>query len=125
MKLDLNVSKMREMIINFSKKTLAPQRVVINDTRVHVVEEYKYLGTIIDNRLKFDQNTDAIIKKSHQRLFVLRKLNTFNVQRVILRTFYNSFVENILSFSFISWFSLLSTKNKNCLQGIVICAQIF
>lgn len=68
------------MIINFSKKSLAPQRMVISDTPVHVMGEYNYLGMIIDNRLKFDQNTDAIIKKSHQRLYVLRKLNSFNVQ---------------------------------------------
>lgn len=80
MKLNLNVSKTKEMIINFSKKSLAPQRMVISDTPVHVMGEYNYLGMIIDNRLKFDQNTDAIIKKSHQRLYVLRKLNSFNVQ---------------------------------------------
>lgn len=73
MKLYLNVSQTKEMIINFSRRTLALQPVVIN---------------AFDNRLKFDQNSDAIIKKSHQRLFVLRKLNSFNVQRVGLR-FYN------------------------------------
>ncbi len=94
-------------------------------TQVHVVGEYKHLGTIIDNRLKFDQNTDVIIKKSNQRLYVLRKLNSFNIQGVILSTFYNLIVESVLSFSFICWFSLLSKKKKeNSLQGIInMCSK--
>ena len=95
MKLDLNVSKTKEMIINFSRRTLALQPIVINGTHVEEVEQYKYLGTVFD-KLKFDQNSDAIIKKSHQRLSVLRKLNSFNVQRVVLRSFYNSFVESVM-----------------------------
>jgi len=80
------------------------------------------VGTVFDNKLKFDQNTEAIVKKSHQRV---RKLNYFNVERVVLKSFYNSFVESILSFSFICWFSSLSIKNKNRLQGIVnMCSKI-
>lgn len=125
MKLDLNVSKIKEMIINFSRRTLALQTIVINGTHVEEVEQYKYLGTVFDNKLKFDQNSEVNIKKSHQRLFVLRKLNSFNVQRVVLKSFYNSFVESILSFSFICWFSSLSIKNKNRLQGVVsTCSKI-
>lgn len=53
--------------------------------------------------------------KSHQRLFVLRKLNSFNPQ-VILQ-----FVESFLSFSFICWFLLLSTKIV-C-KVLLICVQ--
>ncbi|XDV54859.1 hypothetical protein PO909_023061 [Leuciscus waleckii] len=113
MKLDLNVSKTKEMIINFSRRTLALQPIVINGTHVEEVEQYKYLGTVFDNKLKFDQNSEVIIKKSHQRLFVLRKLNSFNVQRVVLKSFYNSFVESILSFSFICWFSSVYKKQKS------------
>jgi len=56
---------------------------------VEEVEQYKHLGTF-DNKLKFDQNSDASVKKSHQRLFVLRKLNYFNVHRVILKGPYNA-----------------------------------
>ncbi len=47
------------------------------------MEECNYLGTIID-RLKFDQNAEAIIKKSHHKMFGLRKLNCFNEHRAIL-----------------------------------------
>jgi len=119
MKLDLNVSKTKETIINFSRRTLALQPIVINGIHVEEIEQYKCLEKVFDKKLKFDQNSEAIVKKSHQRLFVLRKPNSFNVQRVVLKSFYNSFVESILSFSFICWFSSLFIKNKNRLQGIV------
>ncbi len=92
-------------------------------TQVHVVEEYKHLGTIIDNRPKFDQNTDVIIKKSNQRLYVLRKLNSFNIQGVILSTFYNLIVESVLSFSFVG-FPYCIKRKKNRLQGIInMCSK--
>ena len=53
-----------------------------------VVEEYKYLGTIFDNPLKFFTNTEDILKKCHQRQYLLSKLKSFDVSNDILSTFY-------------------------------------
>lgn len=53
--LDINVSKTKDMIIDFRKNKNVISPVFINDQAVEVVEEYKYLGTIIDNRLSFDK----------------------------------------------------------------------
>lgn len=101
MKLDLNVSKTK-MLINFSKKALALQARYGTQVKAG---EYKYLEKIFDNMLKLDPDTD--LKKSHQRLFVLRKL-----------CIYNSLVESVLFCLFlICWFSSLSMKNKNRLQS--------
>ncbi len=86
---------------------------------VERVQEYKYLGTIFDTTLKFQQNTEVIIKKVNQRMYVLRKFNSFCVQKNILRTFYTTFIESILSCSFLCWYSSLSLRNKNRLQTLV------
>ena len=64
------------MCIDFCRNppmTTAPT--LINRTVLEVVSQYKYLGTILDDKLNFDTNTDYICKKANQRLFFLRKLN--------------------------------------------------
>ena len=79
------------------------------------VSKYKYLGTIFDDKLKWDDNTEVIVKKGQQRLYLLRKLNYFSVDQNILTLFYKSFIESVLSFSFMCWFHSLRVKNRNSL----------
>lgn len=60
-----------------------------------------YQGTIFDNQLKRDLNTDAIVKRGQQKIH-LCKQNSFSVSPVIFCHFYQPFIENLLTFSFIS-----------------------
>ena len=87
------------MFIDFRHNPPATVPVLINDSVVETVSEYKYLGTIFDNKLTFDANTDRICKKANQRLFFLRKLRSFQVDRTLMRMFYSSFIESVLTFS--------------------------
>lgn len=74
---------------------------------------------MIDSKLKFDINTKMICKKGQQRLFFLRKLNSFNVDKVILSLFYKSFIEPVLTFAFIAWYGGIGLREKNNLSHIV------
>ena len=69
--------------------------------------------------MKWDLNTGAITKKGHQRRRLLRKLRSLDVDSTILKLLYNSFIENILLFSFLPWFYNLNTKQRNSLRRIV------
>lgn len=97
------------MFIDFHRgptsTSLAPA--IIIGEPVTVVQQYKYLGTI----LTFDANTDFICKKANQRLFFLRKLRSFNVDKSLLKVFYTSCIESVLTFAMICWFGNLSVKN--------------
>ena len=107
------------MVIDFRTNKDTPEKTLIHGEEVEVVSEYKYLGTIFDDKLRWDANTEAIAKKGQQRLYFLRKLNSFSVDTKFLKLFYKSFIESILTFSFICWFGSLSVRNKNSLQKIV------
>ena len=117
--LQLNTKKTKEMIFDFRTKGGTYQQTVINGDPIEVVNEYKYLGTVIDRKLTWDSNTDSIYKKGMQRLYFLRRLRQFGVERHIMILFYRSFIESILTFCFISWFFSLSIGNKNKLSKIV------
>lgn len=54
---------------------------------VESVERYKYLGTLIDKKLSFNDNTDMMCKKGQQYLFCLRKLSLFHVGRTLMTIF--------------------------------------
>lgn len=127
-KLELNVNKTKDMVVTFSNKRkvlAAALPTIIHGKAVELTEEYKYLGTTFDNQLKFSANTEEILSKCHQRLYLLRKLNSFEVSKDILLTFYYSFLESIMTFSITCWFDSISLKNKNRLLRITsICTKI-
>ena len=94
--LDLNVTKTKEMIVDFRRQEHSPGKTIIHNNEVEIVSKYKYLGTIFDDKLKWDDNTEEIVKKGQQRLYLLRKLNYFSVDQTILSLFYKSFIESVL-----------------------------
>ena len=51
----------------------------IEGIEIDLVENYKYLGTVFDNSLWFQTNTEAISKKVQQSLCFLKKMNYFKV----------------------------------------------
>ena len=66
--MELNLKKCKEMVIDFRRnKTVMPPTEVGN----HVfkkVNSYKLLGLWIDDVLKWNTNTDYIVKKASKRL---------------------------------------------------------
>ena len=123
--LKINVLKTKELIVDFRKKPPPYPPVFIHGQAVDTVQQYKYLGTIIDSNLSFEANTDAICTKAHQRMYFYRKLRSFKVDTTFMKIFYSCFIESILTFSFICWFGSLTAKDKNRLSSIVrMCGRI-
>ena len=116
------------MIIDFRRGPLPIADLVIDGKAVDRVTEYKYLGTIIDNTLKFDCNTRATNKKCQSRMYCLQKLRSLNVNPVnpsILAQFYRCFIESVLTFGFLCWFGGLSVKDKSVLNRVVnVCGKV-
>ena len=61
--LDLNITKTKELLIDFRKQPPAVLPITMDGEIVERVEKYKYLGIILDNKLKFDSNVLDIHKK--------------------------------------------------------------
>ena len=72
--LHMNISKTKDMHIDFRKLPSAKELTSIKGQTVECVDNYKYLGTIIENKLNFETNCEAVYKKGNQRLYCLRKL---------------------------------------------------
>ena len=76
------------MIVDFRWQEHSPGKTFIHKNEVEIVSKYQYLGTIFDDKLKWDDNTEEIVKKGQQWLYLLRKLNYFSVNQKILTLFF-------------------------------------
>ena len=99
----LNVRKTKELIIDFRVKKDPILPISIKGETVTIVHQYKYLGIIIDDKLEWDPHSSSVHSKMQQRLFFLRKLNSFHIDSKILYLFYTSVIESILLFCFHAW----------------------
>ncbi|KAK7884958.1 hypothetical protein WMY93_028081 [Mugilogobius chulae] len=71
--LHINVAKTKEMCIDFRKSSSVLSPALIDGQVVEVVQEYKYLGVMMDNKLTFESQVDAICipTRAHPRQPVL------------------------------------------------------
>lgn len=66
--LSLNISKTKELIVDFRKQAGQHIPISINGQVVERVDSFRFLGTTIHQSLSWNLNTSLIISKAHQRL---------------------------------------------------------
>ncbi|TWW67331.1 hypothetical protein D4764_02G0003720 [Takifugu flavidus] len=74
----LNVTKTKEMVVDFSKSKSPPSPVCISGKEVEIVPSYRFLGVQLDNKLEWSTNTNAVYKKAMSRLYFLGRLRSFS-----------------------------------------------
>ena len=77
-----------------------------------MVEDYKYLRVVFDNRLDWKSNTEAVYRKGMSRLCFLRKLRSFNVCSKMLEIFHQSVVASVILFAAVCWGIRASNTNR-------------
>ena len=117
--LELNVSKTKEMIINFSRDRKSVPPVSLKGKDIEVVQEYKYLGVVLDSKLNWHKNCDLVFKKAQSRLFHLRKLRSFGVGRSLLLTFHHGILASILFYGVIAWGGSITASDRNRLNKVL------
>ena len=105
----LNISKTKELIIDFRLIKAPFTPVLIKGEEIEVVPSYKYLGVLVDSKLDWRENSSAMFKKAQSRLFFLRKLHSFNVSRPLLHMFYQSILVSVMFYAVV----LLGERCKN------------
>jgi hypothetical protein len=76
-KLKLNVQKTKYMVITFKKKySCGSFNVRIGDNDLECLKHMKYLGVVIDDKLKFYNNTEILQKKISRKINFIRRLSS-------------------------------------------------
>ncbi len=122
--LSLNVSKTKELIVDFRKRQQRPYTpLMISGTPVERVSSFKYLGVNISEDLTWTTHIQTQVKKARQRLYHLRQLRKFRVSPAILKTFYSGAIESVLTQCISVWYGNSSNQDCKALQRVVRLAE--
>ncbi len=122
--LSLNVSKTKELIVDFRKRQQRPYTpLMISGTPVERVSSFKYLGVNISEDLTWTTHIQTQVKKARQRLYYLRQLRKFRVSPAILKTFYSGTIESVLTQCISVWYGNSSNQDCKALQRVVRIAE--
>ncbi len=122
--LSLNVSKTKELIVDFRKRQQQPYTpLMISGTPVERVSSFKYLGVNISEDLTWTTHIQTQVKKARQRLYHLRQLRKFRVSPAILKTFYSGAIESVLTQCISVWYSNSLNQDCKALQRVVRLAE--
>ncbi len=122
--LSLNVSKTKELIVDFRKRQQRPYTpLMISGTPVERVSSFKYLGVNISEDLTWTAHIQTQVKKARQRLYHLRQLRKFRVSPAILKTFYSGAIESVLTQCISVWYGNGSNQDRKALQRVVRLAE--
>ena len=104
----MNAQKTKEIVFDFRKsKASNIDPIQLNGVDIEMVEKdtYMYLGTVIDKKFSWTDQYKVTTGKAQQRMYFLRKMKSFHVDKTILNLFYVSIVESVILFNSIVWFA--------------------
>ena len=101
--LSLNLTKTKEMIVDYRKRRTEDAPILIDGAVVQQVKSFKLLSVHINNKLEWSKHTKTVVKRAHQSHFLLRKLKGFGMAPQILKRFYSCNIESILTGMATAW----------------------
>uniref|UniRef100_A0A669ERB8 Reverse transcriptase domain-containing protein n=1 Tax=Oreochromis niloticus TaxID=8128 RepID=A0A669ERB8_ORENI len=122
--LTLNISKTREMIVDYRKRPVREhQPIHINGVKVGRVSSFKFLGVNIAEDFSWTLHTDTAFGKARQRLYFLRRLRKFGMNANITSNFYRCAIESLLTSCITVWYGSCSASSRKSLQRVVKAAE--
>ena len=121
--LELNVSKTKELIVDFRKGNHIHKPVNIKGTDVTNVPQYDYLGTTITESMSWNANLCRLAKKANKRMYHLRKLREFRVNQQLQIMFYRSVIESVLVSGIAAWGGGVTVQDKRIINRVRKCAE--
>ena len=91
-RLSINVSKTEFIVFRPPKKTLNKRIVLeLNQTKIYESNKIKYLGLILDSRLKWNYHINELTKKLNRAVGIIYKIRPDCSQKVLLSLYYSLF----------------------------------
>ncbi len=117
--LSLNVSKTKEVVMDFRRNSVDHFPLTIDSSTVERVSSTKFLRVHITEDLTWTTNTISLSKKAQQRLHFLRRLKRASLPPPILTTFYRGTIESMLTSCITVWYGNCSATDRKTLQRTV------
>ena len=117
-KMQLNQKKTKSLIFNFTKDKKFTTNISLKGEVVEIVDYAKLLGVIVSSDLKWEKNTNHIIKNANKMMKMLHIASKFTRNQVHLENIYKTFVRSRLEYASTLWHSSLTVANRNDIERI-------
>ena len=117
-KMILNEKKTKYMIFNYSKKNQFTSNIKLKGEKLDEVEETKLLGLIITNDLRWNKNTQMLVKNANSKMKMLHIASKFITNKYDLMHIYKTFVRSRLEYCCVVWNSSLSKNNESDIERV-------
>ena len=101
-KLSLNKLKTKFMLFHQPQKRVKIPKLKINNTLIECVDEFNYLGLIINKHLKWNSHVNKIRNKISQTISVINEPQHLIPQKTLL-TIYNSLILPHINYCILAW----------------------
>ena len=117
-KMKLNTKKTKCMIFNPTRKKQFTTNLTLKGDPVEVVDRYKSLGIILSSDLKWNLNTEKIVKSANMRMKILHTAAKFTSNISDLKIIYNQYIRSVLEYGSNVWHSGLTISNQNDIERL-------
>ena len=114
----LNSKKTKVMAFNFSSDKKFSTDIKLGNETIETVSETKLLGTIITDDLRWNKNTENIVKETNKRMRLLHRASKFTSNIQDLKQIYMLQIRSKLDQSAVVWHSSLTQRNRADLERI-------
>ena len=108
-KLSLNITKTKAMLFHTSKKQVKYPDLYLDNTKIDFVQNFNYLGIIIDNHLTFKSHINMVTNKISRSIGVMKRLKNTIPQSALL-LIYNSLILSHMNYGLITWGSYIGSN---------------
>ena len=116
--MELNAKKTKSMVFNFTKRYQFTTDLLLKNEKIEIVEQTKLLGLILTSDLKWDENTNYLVKDANRRMIMLRAASKFTRDKQVLKQIYYSRIRCKLEQSAAVWSSSLNQRNIADLERV-------
>ena len=101
-RLSLNKDKTKCMIFRNYNKIVLPPKLVIKNQIIEQVNNFNFLGIILDSNLNWKAHTESIGKKISKTIGIMNRLKHY-LPMYTLKTIYNSLINSRLNYGILCW----------------------
>ncbi|KAI4892705.1 hypothetical protein NFI96_013467 [Prochilodus magdalenae] len=118
--LSLNISKTKEMIVDYRKlQRSGHSPLYINGAEVVRVSSVRFLGVHLTDDLSWSLHTSKAVRSVHQPLLFLRRLRKFGLLPDILTNLNRCTIESILTACITVWYGSCTAYDRKALKRVV------
>ena len=119
--MQINIDKTKVALFNTAYKYDCMPQLVMGDTRLQVVENFRLLGIIFQTNLSWQSNTDNMCKNGYSRIWMLRRLKKLGASCTDMLDVYFKQIRCVLELAVAVWTPGLTKAESTQIERVHKC----